>query len=475
MTPIEGRINSVTRAQQNSAGMMTQREGLGRFAQRFALLGAGTILFTTPFALYYVFEKPSISQSFYATFASILVCSLVLLLAAGAKHKPRRRSVADLPLAFFASVSLLSALMHAPVMFGLQHFAILFAYVAFYLVVSFAASLRGAKTKLVAIVAVAALVVALYGVVQYFGFDIVGFERRQMLERFHVVSLLGNPAFVTSFLLPAIFICLSLLFISRSVIGKIIGFGGALASIACIFLAASRSGWVSLIVTLGIFMLLARRVGRGRISKRALLALLAAGVVLIVLFGVRNPILKPKYNIFKRVLSTTQIEARLYAWRIAGDMFAAHPLLGIGYGNFDVKFWDYVDAAEKRAPSKLGERVLFAAKGSSPGHAHNEYVEVLAESGALGFAAFIWLISVCLWRPYRQLTMGNSAGSSRQSALTAGLLCAFVAILIDSFFSFPLRLPCSALVFWMLVALLATKEPSGEILRNGGQPARGDS
>jgi putative inorganic carbon (HCO3(-)) transporter len=422
---------------------------------RFALVSAGAILLTAPFALYYVLEKPSISQGFYTTFASLILCSLFLVLSVVTRHSAMRISRADLPVALFALINLLSVLIRPSLMFGLERFAALFGFVAFYFLATHSLTVCCARMKLLAIVTLTALLVSLYGLMQYFGYEFIGFERRQMLERFHIVSFLGNPAFVSSFLVPASFICLCLALVGRKPVGKLAGCAGVLAAVVCIFLAGSRSGWLSLFASFAVFGVLSVYSRRVRVPPRILAVLLVMGAMLVLLFSMPNPFFKPKYNIFKRVFSATQIEARLYAWSIARDMFVKHPLLGMGYGNFNVKFWEYVDMAEKRAPTKMSERVLSSARGLSPGHAHNEYVEVLAESGLAGFAAFLWLIGACVRKSYRRLRSREAGAAPEQAVVTLCLLCGFLALLIDSFFSFPLHLPCSALIFWLLVAFLA--------------------
>ena len=66
---------------------------------------------------------------------------------------------------------------------------------------------------------------------------------------------------------------------------------------------------------------------------------------------------------------------RLAHWEAAKRMFAMSPWLGVGPGNYAAVYPDV------RMP--LWSEAL--------GHAHNYYLNVLAESGALGFTAFLLL------------------------------------------------------------------------------------
>ncbi len=67
---------------------------------------------------------------------------------------------------------------------------------------------------------------------------------------------------------------------------------------------------------------------------------------------------------------------RMAIWQAAWDMFQANPWLGAGPGNFDLAY---------PAFALPGWPVL-------PGHAHNFYLNLLAETGVLGLAAYLGLL-----------------------------------------------------------------------------------
>ena len=75
-------------------------------------------------------------------------------------------------------------------------------------------------------------------------------------------------------------------------------------------------------------------------------------------------------------------------WQSAGRMFLDHPLLGVGLGQ-------YKDNYQKKY-------ILPEAKEREIEHAHNNFVQMAAENGAVGLAGFLALISgfigVSLWR-----------------------------------------------------------------------------
>jgi len=96
---------------------------------------------------------------------------------------------------------------------------------------------------------------------------------------------------------------------------------------------------------------------------------------------------------------------RLAHWQAAWEMFARAPYLGVGAGQYAVV---YPQVALPRWQDPLG-------------HAHNYYLNVLAEQGLVGLAAFLALsvaVPVALWRKLARLP-AHSRGCDRGLALGA--------------------------------------------------------
>ncbi len=105
---------------------------------------------------------------------------------------------------------------------------------------------------------------------------------------------------------------------------------------------------------------------------------------------------------------------RMAHWQAAWEMFSDHPLLGIGFGNYQVVYPVYA-----------------LPRWSDPlGHAHNYYLNVAAETGALGLTAYVVLWAAAFaqaWRAVRE-----SRGIWR--GIAAGALGALVALSIFNAF-----------------------------------------
>ena len=115
--------------------------------------------------------------------------------------------------------------------------------------------------------------------------------------------------------------------------------------------------------------------------------------------------------------------ARLLLWAIGFEMLKAYPLTGVGGGNYQVSYDDARTAFASNHPNSplvgLNDHLL-------PMFAHNEYVQMLAELGVVGFALFVGFIVTILWEAFR----GLRSGRNRMMILTSG--STIVAFMLSS-------------------------------------------
>jgi hypothetical protein len=127
------------------------------------------------------------------------------------------------------------------------------------------------------------------------------------------------------------------------------------------------------------------------------------------------------------------VVGRLELWGAAVRLFAAHPLLGVGPDNFrhyygaelGLEGWD--------------ERV----------QANNLYLEILADLGIIGVAAFAWVVGTAL----RGLALGT------RDAVAIGVGLALLAFLIHGLLDAFLAFTPTLLLVWMLLGLAQAQKP----------------
>ncbi len=149
------------------------------------------------------------------------------------------------------------------------------------------------------------------------------------------------------------------------------------------------------------------------------------------------------------------IRARLnYEWPYAVRLFAQAPIIGHGDGAYSLLAGQFAREDQLEDPA-----ILSFDEWSWVGHAHNEFLELLADLGAMGCLAFVAAIGVTLLRAQRCCDGLRTTGDDPTTCgLLIGLTAAFVALLVEECFNVALRapgLPPIVLTIWALVCSLS--------------------
>ena len=206
--------------------------------------------------------------------------------------------------------------------------------------------------------------------------------------------------------------------------------------IGALILSGSRGGIISLAFELGVLTLLVRSRQRPEGPRVATVAIIgAAALALIVWMGAGKAFERFSTSHPSEIL----LSRRITMFRGAVQIFLAHPIKGCGLGTLVAVYPRYETSYD----------------GKVVDHVHNDYVEVLAETGILGglcCAAFL----LVLFREARRNFEAEQGHFSR--ALHAGAITAVSGLLLHSFVDFNLHIPSNALLF-LLQAYLATSRP----------------
>jgi O-antigen ligase len=181
------------------------------------------------------------------------------------------------------------------------------------------------------------------------------------------VGTLGRPNGLAVYIVPLLFLTLAIRFLS-GYYKRLSVIAIASGSIA-LLLTGSRGGWVAFLVSFVIFAFMLLR--RGRIGLRALSVLLLCGAFLVFVFF---PYLQERVA---GEASTNAALSRIPLLKVAWHMIIDHPILGVGANTFMTAIYSYTKPAE--------------FQGIWLGLVHNHYLLVLAETGLVGLAAFLWL------------------------------------------------------------------------------------
>ena len=176
-------------------------------------------------------------------------------------------------------------------------------------------------------------------------------------------------------------------------------------------------------------------------ASRTLIVLAIAGAIALGLLWVgADPVVNrisritegESTNVTEQQASLTN---RVTVWRDTLSMIRAHPLLGVGLGAYETAFPIYSRSdGSIRVPQ-----------------AHNDYLQALADCGAVGGLIALWFLALT----FKAIWRGVRAPDPLISGLALGAGGSVVAILVHSLFDFNLQLPSTALLFLVLSAVLA--------------------
>lgn len=197
--------------------------------------------------------------------------------------------------------------------------------------------------------------------------------------------------------------------------------------IAAIFFSASRGGIISFVAQLFILLILISIRGeeRKQFLVGALVILLAGG--LIAWLGVGEAL--ERFSTFREVeiKNDKRISMAYDTWQI----FRAHPFWGTGMGTLQTVFPKYETLYD----------------GKIVNHAHNDYLELLAETGVFGGLCFAWYLKRLFTAAFRRVRHWTN---SLQSTLQMGALISCAGLLTHSLVDFNMHIPSNALLFFLL-------------------------
>jgi O-antigen ligase len=202
--------------------------------------------------------------------------------------------------------------------------------------------------------------------------------------------------------------------------------------LAALFLSASRGGIVSLgveICILTVLLFMRRAVGRHALAGAAVLVL---SLLLVSWLGVKEILARFSSLQTLEVSEGKRASMRQGTWRI----FLDHPLSGTGLGTLQIVYPRYETQYD----------------GKIVNHAHNDYLEALAETGILGGLCCAWYLGLLFFQGISRIQ-----GADRSFALSLHLtgLVACCGFLTHSLVDFNLHIPSNALLFF-LMGMLAT-------------------
>lgn len=273
--------------------------------------------------------------------------------------------------------------------------------------------------------------VLFYGFLQSLGADFIYADNYS-----RIYSTFGNPNFYAPFILMFLPLYLFLTFKKRKLIYALITF----FILWNIKFTRTRGVFIASAVIIAVMLLFEIIKGR-KILQRVIL--LITGIALLFVIGY-TAVERGENLRFISNLSGT-VKERLLIWQAAMRVPDNVKLFGYGYGSFKRYFPHYIT------------RFFTIHEGDPnivPSYAHNEYVEQIFETGAIGLSLFLLAFIAAFWPVIRKyLTQKYTP----PDAIDYGLALGVIAILIDNFFGVNMRYATTTTYLYFIVGIISVK------------------
>jgi O-antigen ligase len=230
-----------------------------------------------------------------------------------------------------------------------------------------------------------------------------------------------------------------------------LGFSAIIMAVSVVE-SGSRGGTIALVCQIVVLMVIGHFTKMKRGAVASLLVMLVAMAILLAVVADSAVVAR---------ISTLQEPGRsdVTGWRMHLNhdslaMLRARPILGWGLGAFPTvypQFRSFYDDA--------------------PIHdAHNDYMQLLAETGVAGGLITAWFLVVLLREGWRNLELSQSMWDK---GITTAAIVSVSGILVHSASDFNLHIPANAAIFFVMCAIVAAPvfgraaQPHGESQRNG--------
>lgn len=232
--------------------------------------------------------------------------------------------------------------------------------------------------------------------------------------------------------------------IERTVLLKVLTIYVAAMAIMGILVTLSRSGWAATLV--GLFALVFLGDWRLRFSLPRLALVLATvafmGFVLWNVDPIRNYLLKTfpvDSNAQTASLTDPTLGGRRLMWAGTIKMIQDYPLVGVGVGAWQWVYQRYKDF-----------HLLF-----EPDYPHNDYLNLAADYGLIGFAIMLGLFACFFRHAWR---VAQRTQSSEHRAFAVGAMLSVISLLVHSFFDFNLHIPANSFLLAAIMGFTAALE-----------------
>lgn len=319
----------------------------------------------------------------------------------------------------------LSALFSSHHLANLPAFIVFAMQVCLYVIIRSQIRERAHNLSLIKYMLICGLFVSVIGILQYYfaSHMVPGWIDLKLYNNIpnRAFSTLYNPNVLGSYLIVIISVAIAGFLCSDKKYGRLLSSAIIIISFLCMMLTFSRGAWLGLAVSIAIIFILSK-------ERPYILSMIGLTVILAI---PEFPKILSRINLDFLSNDSSNIYRR-YLWQLAHQTFTENPILGTGLGTFGFSLPSHTKAA-----------------GYLVSHAHNLYLQILAETGLLGtitFFGYILLSMYVAFRLFRQSTCKQT------KAMALGIAASCVGLLVHGTVDATLYLPQLSIFIWISMA-----------------------
>ena len=332
----------------------------------------------------------------------------------------------DLGLIFLLSSFGLSTLFTDHHLSSLAGFSVFLLQVLLYLIIRSYIKDQAQNFSIIRYLLFTSLIVSTIGIVQYYFASHMppNWVDQHLYNNIpnRAFSTLYNPNVLGSYLIMVISIAMSGFQSSDKKYGRVVNSVILVAAYLCMLLTFSRGAWLGLAISVLIIFVFSK-------EKPYILAIMGITFMLAI---PQISIIMNRINI--GILADDSSNTyRHYLWTLAIKIFKENPVFGTGISTFGFSLPSHSNAV-----------------GYLVSHAHNIYLNVLAETGLLGFIAFFGYIGIAMYVSFKLFRQSRCRQTRN---LSLGVMASFVGLLVHGNFDATLYLPQLSIFVWIIAAV----------------------
>jgi len=398
-------------------------------------IGISGLTLNNPLLGFYalIIALPFLPNEATLIFTAVVVFSYVIKIMTNKERNFVKDPIA-MPLIAFTLVQIITTIISVDPVLSAQNLVVSLVSLALYFVIVNTLKSKEDFDRAIKIFIITAFILSILGIIQYFT---LGTTSKAWVDvelnpdvKTRVVGTFGNPNVFAEYLEHILPVAITLIFVYKKWMNKLIMFIMAGTMFICLLMTFSRGAWLGFAFAALLFVIL---------KMAQYIPLFIAGSIAAI------PLL-PKV-VIQRISTIGNVQDtsnayRTYIWEGTINMIKDFWVTGVGYG-----YWAFKNTF-----------LEYGIKGSKAWHSHNMYLEIMAEMGIFGMLTFAWVVFSIF---VTTIKFARKTKDRYFSYVSVGLLCGFLSIMVHGIAEHILYMPKSVILFWMFAAFISSARNLG--------------